>query len=73
MNEDIQESLSIPQKSSADKDGYSHQKIERKWQRIWEKIGLFWAKDFSKNKKFYCLDMFPYPSGEGLHVGHPRG
>jgi leucyl-tRNA synthetase len=52
---------------------YEPQKIELKWQQIWEKMGLFQAKDFSKKKKFYCLDMFPYPSAEGLHVGHPRG
>ncbi len=52
---------------------YDPQKIEEKWQKTWEEIGLFQAKDFSKKKKFYCLDMFPYPSAEGLHVGHPRG
>jgi leucyl-tRNA synthetase len=52
---------------------YNPQKIERKWQRLWEEMGLFQAIDFSKKKKFYCLDMFPYPSAEGLHVGHPRG
>jgi leucyl-tRNA synthetase len=52
---------------------YDPKKIESKWQGIWEKNGLFQVKDFSKKKKFYCLDMFPYPSAEGLHVGHPRG
>jgi len=52
---------------------YDPLKIEQKWQKAWEEIGLFRAKDFSKKKKFYCLDMFPYPSAEGLHVGHPRG
>lgn len=52
---------------------YNSVRIEKKWQKAWEKIGLFRAKDFSKKKKFYCLDMFPYPSAEGLHVGHPRG
>jgi len=52
---------------------YNSKRIERKWQKAWEEIGLFQAQDFSKKKKFYCLDMFPYPSAEGLHVGHPRG
>ncbi|HDM31926.1 MAG TPA: leucine--tRNA ligase, partial [bacterium] len=52
---------------------YNHKKIERKWQRFWEKEKIFSAKDFSKKKKLYVLDMFPYPSAEGLHVGHPRG
>ncbi len=54
-------------------ENYNPQKIERKWQRIWKKIGIFKASDISKKKKFYCLDMFPYPSAEGLHVGHLRG
>jgi leucyl-tRNA synthetase len=52
---------------------YNPQKIEKKWQRIWEKEKLFRTKDISKKPKFYCLDMFPYPSAEGLHVGHFRG
>jgi len=48
--------------------------IEPKWQKRWEKEKLNVAnnKD-TKNPKFYCLDMFPYPSGDGLHVGHPEG
>jgi leucyl-tRNA synthetase len=52
---------------------YNPEEIEKKWQRKWEEIGIFKAEDFSKKPKFYCLDMFPYPSAEGLHVGHPRG
>ncbi|TSC75225.1 MAG: leucyl-tRNA synthetase [Parcubacteria group bacterium Gr01-1014_30] len=51
---------------------YSPQKIERKWQRVWLKSGIYWAKDGSKKKKSYILVEFPYPSGEGLHVGHCR-
>ncbi|MEK7663965.1 MAG: leucine--tRNA ligase [Patescibacteria group bacterium] len=51
---------------------YSPQKIERKWQGKWYKSGGFKAKNFSKKKKFYLLFEFPYPSGDGLHVGHCR-
>ncbi|MCK5044618.1 leucine--tRNA ligase [Candidatus Parcubacteria bacterium] len=52
---------------------YNHEKIEKKWQRTWEKLEIFKTKQNSSKPKFYCLDMFPYPSGDGLHVGHPRG
>jgi len=51
---------------------YQHKDIEKKWQERWEQAKLFEAKDDSKNEKFYVLVEFPYPSGEGLHVGHPR-
>jgi leucyl-tRNA synthetase len=51
---------------------YDHKKIEKKWQNIWEKKGIYHAKDFSKKPKYYSLIEFPYPSGDGLHVGHPR-
>jgi len=54
-------------------ENYNPQKIEKKWQKIWGKTKLFRASDKSKKPKFYCLDMFPYPSAEGLHVGHFRG
>jgi leucyl-tRNA synthetase len=51
---------------------YNPQKIESKWQKKWEELGIFRAKDFSKKPKKYILFEFPYPSGEGLHVGHCR-
>lgn len=49
---------------------YNPQKIEQKWQEKWYNSGIFSAKNGSKKKKFYLLDEFPYPSGDGLHVGH---
>ena len=54
-------------------NAYDHKKIEKKWQAEWAKKKLFVAKEKSQKKKCYILDMFPYPSGEGLHVGHPKG
>ena len=51
---------------------YNHQAIEPKWQKIWEEKGVFHASDDASKEKFYALIEFPYPSGQGLHVGHPR-
>lgn len=52
---------------------YNHTKIEKKWQDYWERNKTFKTQEKSDKKKFYALDMFPYPSGVGLHVGHPEG
>lgn len=53
---------------------YDHKEIEAKWQKYWEENNLFRADDLETDKpKYYALDMFPYPSGAGLHVGHPEG
>ncbi len=51
---------------------YDHKSIEAKWQQRWEEAGIFHAENSTDKKKFYALIEFPYPSGQGLHVGHPR-
>ena len=52
---------------------YNFSAIEKKWQRYWLENKTFKTDDSAPGEKFYCLDMFPYPSGAGLHVGHPEG
>ena len=51
---------------------YNHKSVEPKWQKIWEDKGVFHAETNSDKPKFFSLIEFPYPSGQGLHVGHPR-
>lgn len=52
---------------------YNFREIEKKWQKIWEERGTYKVTEDESKKKFYVLNMFPYPSGAGLHVGHPLG
>src|SRR4026208_2473512 len=52
---------------------YDHRAIESRWQKYWEEQQTFRAERHAGRRKAYILDMFPYPSGAGLHVGHPLG
>jgi leucyl-tRNA synthetase len=52
---------------------FNHKTVEKKWQKFWEENQTFKTTEDPNKEKFYALDMFPYPSGQGLHVGHPEG
>jgi len=52
---------------------YDFFKIEKKWISRWKSMKIYEVKEISDRQKYYVLDMFPYPSGAGLHVGHPLG
>jgi leucyl-tRNA synthetase len=52
---------------------FDHKSIEEKWQNTWAQTGIYTTSENTDKPKCFVLDMFPYPSGEGLHVGHPKG
>lgn len=52
---------------------YNHKEIEARWQQFWKEKDVYRTVVDNSRPKFYVLDMFPYPSGAGLHVGHPLG
>ena len=52
---------------------FNHKTIEKRWQQYWDENKTFRATEESDKNNFYAMDMFPYPSGSGLHVGHPEG
>ena len=52
---------------------YNFKEVEPKWQKYWDEHSVFNVAIDIEKPKYYCLDMFPYPSGAGLHVGHPLG
>ena len=69
---DSTRAVSLKVKSRMSK-AYDHRTVEAKWQAYWEEQGTFRVTEDAARPKFYCLDMFPYPSGSGLHVGHLEG
>ena len=73
LSSDSRESPHFQYNRSTMSKTYDHEALESKWQAYWETHRPFRAMDDPAKPKFYCLDMFPYPSGSGLHVGHLEG
>jgi leucyl-tRNA synthetase len=69
----IWEKLSSQERVGGTNMSFDHQQVEKKWQQYWEENKTFKTSEDKGKRKFYALDMFPYPSGAGLHVGHPEG
>lgn len=69
----IWEKLSSKERVGGTNMSFDHQQVEKKWQQYWEENKTFKTSEDKGKRKFYALDMFPYPSGAGLHVGHPEG
>jgi len=67
------ESRAVVSETENEYERYEPSAIEPKWQEVWEREGTFKAERHAGRPKLYVLDMFPYPSGSGLHVGHPEG
>jgi leucyl-tRNA synthetase len=70
---DFWKKLNVVKRVGGTNMSFDHQQIEKKWQQIWEENKTFKTSEDKGKRKFYALDMFPYPSGAGLHVGHPEG
>jgi leucyl-tRNA synthetase len=69
----IWKKLNVVKRVGGTNMSFNHQQIEKKWQQYWEDNKTFKTSEDKGKRKFYALDMFPYPSGAGLHVGHPEG
>ena len=72
VEQKVKRKISVRGGQAAEWPAYRPQAIEARWQKTWEQAGLYQALEGEARAKFYCLDFFPYPSGDGLHIGHCR-